>query len=156
MASNAPLLPPLYTFTLFFDFTPGSSPSGSSHSNLSDSKSSSDKNASPRITLVSPVSLPRLRAPKSTNRMLIYRFPPVLAGFSSKSLCCLAFPLLYLDFLDLFSSSSCSRATGGRVYLTSPISATTAIVTQSPGTGTLYVCLSAFSLMQEYSLGGER
>lgn len=123
--SNAPPLPPLYTFLVL------ELPSVVTVSKESDSKRRRDKHASPRMTAFEPVADDLLFAevPKSTSLSTTYFFPD---GFGAS---CFRLPLP-------LGSSSGSRGTGALVCLTGPRSATTAMVSQSPPTGTSYPCLS--------------
>src|SRR6266702_4914533 len=153
IASKAPRPPPLYIFS-------GSRPSPlDTVSYESDSKSSNDRTASPRDVPFLPPT------PKSISVRFTY-LRPARGGGS-------LFPDFELrwgggaDGLGMGSGSSASRAspcasvTGARLTRIGLRSATTAIVTQSPTTGTSYACPRApapapgYARTIEYNLDGE-
>src|SRR6266436_6336090 len=162
IASKAPRLPPLYIFS-------GSKPSPlDTVSYVSDSKSNNDNTASPRevpFLLLLLLLLPPPPAPKSISVIFTYLRPPTRGGGSG---------FLFPDFgfrvpdeVGTGSGSSASRAspgptaTGARLIRTGLRSATTAMVTQSPTTGTSYACPRApaappdCARTTEYNLDGE-
>lgn len=151
-ASKAPRLPPLYSFC-------GLPPSSFlMRSKPSDSNKSKVKNASPLMTALPPVADDFDLEPKSTSLRLTYFLPDDFGvGVSSVgfSFLCHAF-LGSLEVELEASSSSRPMPTGARLYLMGPRSATTAMVTQSPSTGTSYPCLSGRRRIEAYRREGDR
>ena len=134
IVSKAPRLPPLYIFS-------GSKPSPlDTVSYESDSKSNNDNTASPRgAPFLLPLPPPP-PAPKSISVIFTYLRPPTRGG--SGSFLPPGFGFRVMDEVGGGSGSSASRAspgptpTGARLTRTGLRPATTAMVTQSPTTGT--------------------